>query len=223
MKDTTKVYIYMKISNCTIQNLEVGHSSSYTIHIHPRWRRSQKTIKRPERKRGDFRWKRIKWSILSPEVISLYDTVNISLFMSLVLPINLLSLYQVYTVYIVHFKTFNKWQFVLGYGSINLNWNLLTSKTRDYRRFLGTAEKTLHGQGLESVSVEGTVGGEGEDPLLLPGVRPLEVGPGLQPPLHGGWGRPSPSPSAASPPKKNTQTGVKGSFQGSWSYGCMQL
>ena len=55
-------------------------------------------------------------------------------------------------------------------------WN--TSKTRDNRRFPGTAEKTLHGQGLESVSVEGTVGGEEEDPLLWPGVRPPEVGPG---------------------------------------------
>ena len=53
-----------------------------------------------------------------------------------------------------------------------------TSKTRDNRRFPGTAEKTLHGQGLESVSVEGTVGGEEEDPLLWPGVRPPEVGPG---------------------------------------------
>ena len=55
-----------------------------------------------------------------------------------------------------------------------------TSKTRDNRRrFPGTAEKTLHGQSLESVSVEGTVaGGEGEDPLQWPGVSPPEVGPG---------------------------------------------
>ena len=51
------------------------------------------------------------------------------------------------------------------------------SKTRDNRRFPGTAEKTLQGQGLESVSVEGTVGGEEVDPLLWPGVRPPEVGP----------------------------------------------
>ena len=53
-----------------------------------------------------------------------------------------------------------------------------TSRTRDNRRFPGTAEKTLHRQGLESVSAEGTVGGEEEDPLLWPGVRPPEVGPG---------------------------------------------
>ena len=53
-----------------------------------------------------------------------------------------------------------------------------TSRMRDNRRFPGTAEKTLHRQGLESVSAEGTVGGEGEDPLLWPGVRPPEVGPG---------------------------------------------
>ena len=52
-----------------------------------------------------------------------------------------------------------------------------TSRTRDNRRFPGTAEKTLQGQGLEYVSVEGTVGGEEEDPLLWPGVRPPEVGP----------------------------------------------
>ena len=56
-------------------------------------------------------------------------------------------------------------------------WNAL--KTRDNRRrFPGTAEKTLHRQGLESVSVEGTTAGEeGEDPLQWPGVRPPEVGP----------------------------------------------
>ena len=52
-----------------------------------------------------------------------------------------------------------------------------TSRTRDNRRFPGTAEKTLQGQGLEYVSVEGTVGGEEEDPLLWSGVRPPEVGP----------------------------------------------
>ena len=52
-----------------------------------------------------------------------------------------------------------------------------TSKTRDNRRFPGTAEKTLHRQGLEYVSVEGAVGGEEEDPLLWPGVRPPEAGP----------------------------------------------
>ena len=53
-----------------------------------------------------------------------------------------------------------------------------TSKTRDNRRFPGTAEKTLLRQGLESVSVEGTeAGGEGQDPLRWPGVRPPEVGP----------------------------------------------
>ena len=74
-------------------------------------------------------------------------------------------------------------------------------KTRDNRRrFPGTAEKTLHRQGLESVSVEGTTAGEeGEDPLQWQGVRPPEAGLGLQPPLHGGWGKPSSSPSAASP------------------------
>ena len=55
---------------------------------------------------------------------------------------------------------------------------LNVSKTRDNRRFPGTAEKTLQRQGLESVSVEGTTaGGEGEDPLQWPGVRPPEVGP----------------------------------------------
>ena len=53
-----------------------------------------------------------------------------------------------------------------------------TSKTRDNRRFPGTVEKTLQGQGLESVSAEGTVGGEEVDPLLWSGVRPPEVGPG---------------------------------------------
>ena len=54
-----------------------------------------------------------------------------------------------------------------------------TSRTRDNRRFPGAAEKTLHRQSLESVSAEGTVaGGEGEDLLLWPGVRPPEVGPG---------------------------------------------
>ena len=43
-------------------------------------------------------------------------------------------------------------------------WN--TTRTRDNRWFPGTAEKTLQRQGLESVSVEGTIaGGEGEDPL----------------------------------------------------------
>ena len=52
-----------------------------------------------------------------------------------------------------------------------------TSRTRDNRRFPGTAEKTLQGQGLEYVSVEGTVGGEEEDPLLWSGVRPPEAGP----------------------------------------------
>ena len=53
-----------------------------------------------------------------------------------------------------------------------------TSKTRDNRRFPGTAEKTLLRQGLESVSVEGNeAGGEGQDPLRWPGVRPPEVGP----------------------------------------------
>ena len=52
-----------------------------------------------------------------------------------------------------------------------------TSRTRDNRRFPGTVEKTLHGQGLEYVSAEGTVGGEEVDPLLWPGVRPPEVGP----------------------------------------------
>ena len=53
-----------------------------------------------------------------------------------------------------------------------------TSRTRDNPRFPGTAEKTLRGQGLESVSAEGTVGGEEVDPLLWSGVRPPEVGPG---------------------------------------------
>ena len=52
-----------------------------------------------------------------------------------------------------------------------------TSKTRDNRRFPGTMEKTLQGQGLEYVSVKGTVGGGEEDPLLWPGVRPPDVGP----------------------------------------------
>ena len=52
-----------------------------------------------------------------------------------------------------------------------------TSRIRDNRRFPGTAEKTLHGQGLEYVSVKGTVGGGEEDPLLWPGVRPPDVGP----------------------------------------------
>ena len=52
-----------------------------------------------------------------------------------------------------------------------------TSKTGDNRRFPGTAEKTLHRQSLESVSAEGTVaGGEGDDLLLWPGVRPPEFG-----------------------------------------------
>ena len=55
-------------------------------------------------------------------------------------------------------------------------WN--ASKTRDNRRFPGTAEKTLLRQGLESVSVEGNAaGGEGQEPLRWPGVRPPEVGP----------------------------------------------
>ena len=55
-------------------------------------------------------------------------------------------------------------------------WN--TTRTRDNRRFPGTMEKTLHRQGLEFVSVGGTrAGGEGEDPLQWPGVRPPEVGP----------------------------------------------
>ena len=53
-----------------------------------------------------------------------------------------------------------------------------TSKTRDNRRFPGTAEKTLQRQSLESVSADGTiVGGEGVDPLLWPGIRPPEIGP----------------------------------------------
>ena len=53
-----------------------------------------------------------------------------------------------------------------------------TSRTRDNRQFPGTMEKTLQRQGLESVSVEGDkAGGEGEDPLRWPGVRPPEVGP----------------------------------------------
>ena len=52
------------------------------------------------------------------------------------------------------------------------------TKTRDNRRFPGTAEKTLLGQGLEYVSVTGIAGGEGEDPLRWPGVRPPEVDPG---------------------------------------------
>ena len=53
-----------------------------------------------------------------------------------------------------------------------------TTKTKDNRRFPGTVEKTLQRQSLESVSAAGTVGGEEEDPLLWPGVRPPEVGPG---------------------------------------------
>ena len=53
-----------------------------------------------------------------------------------------------------------------------------TSKTRDNRRFPGTAEKTLRRQSLESVSAGGNeVGGEGVDPLLWPGIRPPEAGP----------------------------------------------
>ena len=53
-----------------------------------------------------------------------------------------------------------------------------TAKGRDNRRFPGTVEKTLQRQSLESVSTAGTVGGDEEDPLLWPGVRPPEVGPG---------------------------------------------
>ena len=52
------------------------------------------------------------------------------------------------------------------------------ARTRDNRRFPGTAEKTLPRQSLESVSAGGIRGGEaGEDLLLWPGVRPPDVGP----------------------------------------------
>ena len=49
-----------------------------------------------------------------------------------------------------------------------------TSRIRDNRRFPGTAEKTLHGQGLESVSAAGTNTREAEDHLLWTGARPPE-------------------------------------------------
>ena len=59
-----------------------------------------------------------------------------------------------------------------------------TSNTRDNRRFPGAAEKTLHGQSLESVSAEGNramlnVEEERDDSLLWPGVRPPEIDPSL--------------------------------------------
>ena len=70
-------------------------------------------------------------------------------------------------------------------GSMALTSGVFQShvKTRDNRRFQRAAEKTLQGQGLESVSAEGNramlnAEEEGDDPLLWPGVRPPEVDPG---------------------------------------------
>ena len=92
---------------------------------------------------------------------------------------------------------------------------LVNFEDSGYRRFPGAAEKTLQGQSLESVSADGNGASldakeGGDDPLLWPGVRPLEIDPVNSLTSEAGGSRLHHLHHLAASSKKTTKSGVKG-------------